>query len=175
MFLWICCGAAPFLIILLLYNHAITGHALQNTMQWGYVELHIASIGSLANTAFLRNTAKQIIENIRELVMFSSFFLLILYGLSLSVKASKRPAILRFLFHCLCSRVRIISVWSWKPIWPSVLLRRFPVPYINRGFRGAPYHQQHQDTHRETRDRACPHYHSHIVALLPALRQLVYL
>ena len=90
MFLWICCGAAPFLIILLLYNHAITGHALQNTMQWGFAKLHIASIESLANMAFLQNAAKKIVENIRELAMFSSFFLLILYGLFFSVKASKR-------------------------------------------------------------------------------------
>ncbi len=90
MFLWICCGAAPFLIILLLYNHAITGHALQNTMQWGFAKLHIASIGSLANMAFLQNAAKKIVENIRELAMFSSFFLLILYGLFFSVKASQR-------------------------------------------------------------------------------------
>ena len=90
MFLWIFCGAAPFLIMLLLYNHAITGQALQNTMQWGFAELHIASVGSFANMTFLHNAVKKISENIRELIMFSSFFLLILYGFSLFVKASKR-------------------------------------------------------------------------------------
>jgi hypothetical protein len=90
MFLWICCGAAPFLVMLLLYNHAITGHALQNTMQWGYVELHADSIGDFINIDVLRNAAKQIVENSKSLISFSSFILLMLYGVSLFVKASKR-------------------------------------------------------------------------------------
>ena len=65
MFLWICCGAAPFLAILLFYNYAITGHALQNTMQWGYVQLPADSLGSFINMEFMWNNTKNIFENIK--------------------------------------------------------------------------------------------------------------
>jgi hypothetical protein len=90
MFLWICCGAAPFLAMLLLYNHAITGHALQNTMQWGYVKLSTDSIGNVINIALMWNAVKQIVENSKTLINFSSFLLLGLYGIAVLVKASKR-------------------------------------------------------------------------------------
>jgi hypothetical protein len=90
MVLWLCCGAAPFLSMLLLYNHAITGHALQNTMQWGHPELHSFPIGGFMNISFVRNATKQIIENSKELIRFSSFIIVILYGIALMVKASKR-------------------------------------------------------------------------------------
>ena len=90
MFLWICVGAVPCLSMLLLYNHAITGHALQNTMQWGYVKLPTDSIGNFISMAFVRNAVNQIIENSKDLISFSSFIILVLYVISLLVKASKR-------------------------------------------------------------------------------------
>ena len=42
------------------------------------------------NISFVRNAAKQIIENSKELIRFSSFIIVILYGIALMVKASKR-------------------------------------------------------------------------------------
>ena len=127
MFLWICCGAAPFLIMLLLYNHAITGHALQNTMQWGFPELHIASIGSLANMTFLQNAAKKIIKNIGELVMFSSFFLLLLYGLSLSVKVLKRTLqFYDFFFIAFILGYTLISFRAGNQYGPRYYYDAFP-------------------------------------------------
>jgi hypothetical protein len=59
-------------------------------MQWGYVKMHTDSLGGFISTALTWETAKQIIENIKELAMFSSPLLLILYGIALIVKVSKR-------------------------------------------------------------------------------------
>jgi hypothetical protein len=85
-FLWIFLGAAPFFAVLLLYNSAITGHALQNVQQWGYPDHHL----EFPSIHVMRQAAKLIKMSTVELIEFSSPILLLLYGVALFVKASKR-------------------------------------------------------------------------------------
>ena len=87
-FLWIFLGAAPFFAVLLLYNHTITGHALQTVMQWGYPQYHYDL--QFPSIHVIRHAAKVIKISAVELTEFSSPLLLLLYGVALAVKASKR-------------------------------------------------------------------------------------
>jgi hypothetical protein len=92
-FLGVLVGVLPFIAVLMLYNHAITGDALMTVTQWGYDDPETYP-GLPADLSTVWETAVRLVTSGVELGDFTSPLLLAMYGVALIAKAMKRE--LRF-------------------------------------------------------------------------------
>ena len=153
------------------YNRA----CLADSHQWGHPELILFNL-QFPSMRLMRHAAKLIEINAVELTEFSSPILLLLYGVALFVKASKKA--LQFYDFFFIAFVIGYVLWVHDPgnqIWPSVLLRCFPIPYTDCDLRGSPYNRQHKGTHHSKRDSERPHSECHLVAMRATIHWRIYL
>jgi hypothetical protein len=59
----------------------------------------------------------------------------------------------KLMIKYMIDRIYIVGGIRWKQIWPSVLLRGFPIPHTDCDLRGSPSSQQHRGTDDAKRDR----------------------
>ena len=131
--MWVCLGGTPFMLVFMIYNHAITGHAFRTPYAWSspgaHIGLQIVQYGGLA--AALAHALRQTLHWTSELIGYTGLLTVIAWAAALWHLARSRnlewsdalfPATLIFFFFYPASGGHEFGPRYWFFAWPTAML-----------------------------------------------------